>query len=54
MAAIERMEVVHLLSPLVRIPSVNPPMGGGAGEGKLAGFLTERLRALEVGLRSAR
>ena len=54
MAAIDEPEVIDLLSALVRIPRVNPGMGGGAGEGKLAGFLTERLRALEVELRRAR
>jgi succinyl-diaminopimelate desuccinylase len=48
MAAIDNTEVVDLLSALVRIPSVNPRMGGGAGEGELAGFLAERLRALGV------
>jgi len=48
MTAIDNTEVVDLLSALVRIPSVNPRMGGGAGEGELAGFLAEHLRVLGV------
>jgi len=48
MTAIDNTAVVDLLSALVRIPSVNPRMGGGAGEGELAGFLAEHLRALGV------
>ena len=43
---IERAQAVGLLSDLVRIPSVNPRMGGGAGEGALARFLAEYLRGL--------
>jgi acetylornithine deacetylase len=43
---IERGAVVGLLSDLVRIPSVNPRMSGGAGEQALARFVAERLRAL--------
>ncbi len=45
---IERAEAIGLLSDLVRIPSVNPRMGGGAGEGALARFLAEYLRSLGV------
>ena len=48
MTAIDNTAVVDLWSALVRIPSVNPRMGGGAGEGELAGFLAEHLRALGV------
>ncbi len=43
---IDRSEAISLLSDLVRIPSVNPHLGGGAGEGDLARFLTEFLRSL--------
>lgn len=43
---IDRQEIIGLLSDLVRIPSVNPRMGGGAGEEAIARFLAERLRAL--------
>ena len=43
---IDRQDVISLLSDLVRIPSVNPRMGGGAGEEAIARFLAERLRAL--------
>jgi succinyl-diaminopimelate desuccinylase len=45
---IERAEAIELLSDLVRIPSVNPRMGGGAGEGGLAQFVAEYLRSLGV------
>jgi acetylornithine deacetylase len=48
MAAIHRTDVVDVLSTLVRIPSVNPRLGGGPGEGDLARFLAERLRSLAV------
>jgi len=54
MAANDRTEGVSLPSTLVRIPSVEPRMGGGAGKGELAGFLAERLRAFEVEFRGAR
>jgi acetylornithine deacetylase len=43
---IDRNEAIRLLSDLVRIPSVNPHMEGGAGEGALARHLAEYLRAL--------
>jgi acetylornithine deacetylase len=43
---IDRTEVIGLLSDLVRIPSVNPQMGGAEGERAIAGYLTERLRGL--------
>jgi succinyl-diaminopimelate desuccinylase len=43
---IERSEAIRLLSDLVRIPSVNPHISGGAGEGGLARFLTAHLRGL--------
>ncbi|MBI3121597.1 MAG: M20/M25/M40 family metallo-hydrolase, partial [candidate division NC10 bacterium] len=45
---IDRTEAISLLSELVRIPSVNPQMGGGAGEGEIAGYLADRLRALSL------
>jgi succinyl-diaminopimelate desuccinylase len=48
MGAIDRTAVVDLLSALVRIPSVNPRMGGGVGEQALARFLAERLQAWGV------
>jgi len=54
MAAIDRTEGIGLPSALVRIPSVDPRMDGGAGEGELAGFLAERLRVLELVFRGAR
>lgn len=43
---IDRTEVIGLLSDLIRIPSVNPQMGGGAGEGEIAGYLADRLKCL--------
>ncbi len=43
---IDRAEVVALLSDLIRIPSVNPRVGGGAGEAEIARSLADRLRAL--------
>lgn len=43
---IDRTEVIGLLSDLVRIPSVNPQMGGGAGEGEIARYLADRLKSL--------
>ncbi len=43
---IDRTEVISLLSDLVRIPSVNPRMGDGAGEEKIARHLADRLRSL--------
>jgi acetylornithine deacetylase len=43
---IDRREVVSLLSDLVRIPSVNPQMGGAGGERAIAAHLAERLRGL--------
>lgn len=43
---IDQKEVIGLLSDLVRIPSVNPQMGGAEGEQAIAGYLTERLRGL--------
>jgi acetylornithine deacetylase len=43
---IDRREVVSLLSDLVRIPSVNPGIGSGAGEEKLARHLADRLVGL--------
>jgi acetylornithine deacetylase len=43
---IERKAIVELLSELVRIPSVNPRMAGGAGEQALARSVAERLRGL--------
>jgi acetylornithine deacetylase len=43
---IDRQEVITLLSDLVRIPSVNPRISGGAGEEEIARYLAERLRAL--------
>ncbi len=43
---IDRRDVVRLLSDLVRIPSVNPCMGGGTGEAEVARYLAERLRGL--------
>jgi len=48
MDGIDRQTIVDLLSALVRIPSVNPRMGGGAGEQELARFLAAHLRALGV------
>jgi len=47
--AIDRNEVVRLLSDLVRIPSVNPAMAGGTGEAQIAQYLAERLRGLGLG-----
>jgi len=41
---IDRKEIVSLLSDLVRIPSVNPRMGNGTGEGEIARYLADRLR----------
>jgi acetylornithine deacetylase len=43
---VDRSEVVSLLSDLVRIPSVNPEMGGGGGEAEVARYLADRLRGL--------
>jgi len=43
---IERTEVIGLLSELVRIPSVNPRMGDGSGEEKIALYLADRIRGL--------
>jgi acetylornithine deacetylase len=43
---IDRTEVIGLLSDLVRIPSVNPRMGDGSGEEKIALYLADRLRSL--------
>ncbi len=43
---IDRREVIELLSDLVRIPSVNPRMGTGTGEGEIARYLADRLRRL--------
>lgn len=43
---IDRTEVVSLLSDLVRIPSVNPRMGDGSGEEKIALHLADRIRSL--------
>jgi succinyl-diaminopimelate desuccinylase len=43
---IDRRDAINLLSDLVRIPSVNPRMGGGAGEEQIARYLAERLQAL--------
>jgi len=43
---IDRQEVVRLLSDLVRIPSVNPRMSSGTGEGEIARFLADRLQGL--------
>lgn len=54
MAAIDRTEGFGLPSALVRKPSVDPRMDGGAGEGESAGVLAERLRALESEFRRAR
>lgn len=48
MEPIDRTEIVDLLSALVRIPSVNPRMGGGSGEEPLARFVAGRLRAMGV------
>ena len=45
-AIIDRTEAISLLSELVRIPSVNPQMGGGAGEGQIARYLADRLGSL--------
>jgi len=44
--AIDRKEVIGLVSDLVRIPSVNPRMGGGRGEAEIARHLADRFRAL--------
>jgi acetylornithine deacetylase len=41
---IDRNDAIALLSDLVRIPSVNPRMGGGSGEREIARYLVERLR----------
>ena len=38
---IDRTEVIGLLSELVRIPSVNPRMGDGSGEEKIALYLAD-------------
>ena len=38
MAAIDEREVIDLLSAVVRIPRVNPGMGGGADEGNWLAF----------------
>ena len=43
---IEREKAISLLSTLVRIPSVNPRIGGGDGEGALAAFLADYLGQL--------
>ncbi len=43
---IDRTEVISLLSALVRIPSVNPRMGDGSGEEKIALYLADRIRGL--------
>ncbi len=43
---IGRTEAISLLSELVRIPSVNPQMGGGEGEGQIARYLADRLKCL--------
>ncbi|HSD50466.1 MAG TPA: M20 family metallopeptidase [Candidatus Methylomirabilis sp.] len=43
---IDRTEVIGLLSELVRIPSVNPWMGDGSGEEKIALYLVDRIRSL--------
>ncbi len=43
---IDRREIVSLLSDLVRIPSVNPHMGGGTGEAEIARYLADRLGGL--------
>jgi succinyl-diaminopimelate desuccinylase len=43
---IEREKAVALLSALVRIPSVNPRLGGGDGEGAAAAFVADHLRGL--------
>jgi len=43
---IDRREVIGLLSELVRIPSVNPRMGDGSGEEKIARYLNDCLRGL--------
>lgn len=43
---IDRTEAISLLSDLVRIPSVNPQMGDGAGEEEIARYLADRLRSL--------
>jgi acetylornithine deacetylase len=48
MDGIDRQTVVDLLSTLVRIPSVNPRMGGGSGEQELARFVAAHLQALGV------
>jgi len=45
---IDRNEAITLLSDLVRIPSVNPHLEGGAGEGALARYLAEFLRGLAL------
>jgi len=44
--AIDRTEVISLLSDLVRIPSVHPSIGSGNGEGEIARYLVSRLYAL--------
>jgi len=43
---IDRQDVVDVLSDLVRIPSVNPRMGNGTGEGAIVRYLADRLRGL--------
>jgi succinyl-diaminopimelate desuccinylase len=43
---IDRKEVVGLLSDLIRIPSVNPRMGSGAGEAEIGRYLANRLQGL--------
>lgn len=43
---IHREEIIALLSDLVRIPSVNPRMGGGTGEQEIARYLAQRIQAL--------
>ena len=44
--AIDRTEVISLLSDLVRIPSVHPRLGDGNGEAEIARYLVDRLRSL--------
>lgn len=48
---IDRNDIIALLSDLVRIPSVNPQMGSGSGEGEIARYLAERLRSLGLPLK---
>ncbi len=45
---ISREKAIELLSVLVRIPSVNPRMGGGQGEGAVAAFVAQQGRMADA------